>query len=188
MSVQPPFRALAFLSAIFFTAQHGRAQQVSPAPEKPATPIGSLSVGYAYLWADQGVGYHSNLNGWLVKPTINIANGWAAYIDASNYYGKNRKGSINLHTYSLGVSREVFAKPKLKPSLFLQMGDSRNSNAGSVVNAYALLTGVNFVTPLRKWVSLSVIPAEYVFTYPDGDPRNSFNAKFALVFPVGKKR
>jgi hypothetical protein len=161
-------------------------QQSAPAAKKPA-PIGTISVGYAYLWADQG-GYHRNLNGWLAKPTFNLANGWAVYADASNYYGANRKGSVNLHTYSLGVSKEVMAKPKLKPALFLQMGDSRNSNAGSVVNAYALLTGINLTTPLTKWVSLSIIPAEYVYTHPDGDNRNSYNAKFSLVFPFGKKK
>ena len=157
-------------------------------PAKKPVPIATLAVGYAYLFADQGMGDHRNLNGWLVKPTFNIADGWAAYFDASNYYGKNSKGSINLHTYSVGVSKEVFAKPKLKPALFLQMGDSRNSNAGKIVNAYALLTGINLTTPLTKWMSLSVIPAEYVFTYPDGDPRNSFNAKVSLVFPIGKKK
>lgn len=161
-------------------------QQSAPAAKKPA-PIGTISVGYAYLWADQG-GYHRNLNGWLAKPTFNLANGWAVYADASNYYGANRKGSVNLHTYSLGVSKEVLAKPKLKPALFLQMGDSRNSNAGSVVNAYALLTGINLTTPLTKWVSLSIIPAEYVYTHPDADNRNSYNAKFSLVFPFGKKK
>lgn len=163
------------------------ATQGSAISATPALPIGTLSAGWAYLFADQGTGTHSNLNGWLVKPTYNLPQGWAVYLDASNYYGRNSKGSINLHTYSLGVSKEVFARPRLKPALFLQMGDSRNSNAGSIVNAYALLTGINFTTPLRSWVSLSIIPAEYVFTYPDGDPRNSYNAKVSLVFPVGHK-
>ncbi len=156
-------------------------------PAKKPTPVGTISAGYAYLWADQG-GYHRSVNGWLVKPTINLQDGWAVYFDASNYYGANRKGSLNLHTYSLGVSKEVLARPQLKPALFLQMGDSRNSNAGSIVNAYALLTGVNFTTPINKYVSLSVIPLEYVYTHPDGENRNSYNAKFALVFPFGKKR
>ncbi|MFN2977092.1 hypothetical protein [Terriglobus aquaticus] len=164
----------------------GSGQQSTPAAKKP-TPIGTISVGYAYLWADQG-GYHRNLNGWLAKPTFNLANGWAVYADASNYYGANRKGSVNAHTYTLGVSKEILPKPKLKPALFLQMGDSRNSNAGSVVNAYALLTGINVTTPLTKWVSLSIIPAEYVYTHPDGENRNSYNAKVALVFPFGKKK
>ena len=163
-------------------------QSGGSAAAKPAPPIGTLATGYAYLFADQGNGTHVHLNGWLVKPTYNLPAGWAVYLDASNYYGKNPKGSINLHTYSVGVSKEIFSKPKLKPSLFLQMGDSRNSNAGAVVNAYALLTGINFTTPLRPWVSLSIIPAEYVFTYPAGDPRNSFNAKVALAFPVGHKK
>lgn len=163
-----------------------QAQSTAPAKQKQI-PIATISVGYAYLWADQGMGDHRNLNGWLAKPTFNIANGWAAYLDASNYYGRNSKGSVNLHTYSLGVSKEVLTKEHLKPALFLQMGDSRNSNAGSVVNAYALLTGINLTTPLNKWVSLSVIPAEYVFTYPDGDARHSYNAKVSLVFPIGKK-
>lgn len=154
---------------------------------KPAPPIGTVAAGYAYLYADQGMGQYSHLNGWLLKPTYNLSDGWAVYLDASNYYGKNAKGSINLHTYSLGVSKEVFAKPKLKPALFLQMGDSRNSNAGKIVNAYALLTGINLTVPLRSWVSLSVIPAEYVYTHPDGENRNSYNAKVSLVFPVGHK-
>jgi hypothetical protein len=163
--------------------------QISPAVSaKPAPPIGTIAAGYAYLFADQGDGTHSNLNGWLAKPTYNLPQGWAVYLDASNYYGRNAKGSINLHTYSLGVSKEVFAKPKFKPALFLQMGDSRNSNAGKIVNAYAMLTGINLTVPLRSWVSLSVIPAEYVFTYPDGDPRNSFNAKASLVFPIGHRK
>jgi hypothetical protein len=166
-------------------------EQMQSAPAvsaKPAPPIGTIAVGYAYLFADQGDGTHRNLNGWLAKPTYNLPKGWAVYLDASNYYGRNAKGSINLHTYSLGVSKEVFAKPKFKPALFLQMGDSRNSNAGKIVNAYAMLTGINLTVPLRSWVSLSVIPAEYVFTYPDGDPRNSFNAKASLVFPIGHRK
>ena len=163
-------------------------QDTVAAKPKPAPPIATISAGYAYLYADQGNGTHVNLNGWLLKPTFNLSNGWAVYADASNYYGRNPKGSINLHTYSLGVSKEVFARPRLKPAFFLQMGNSRNSNAGKVVNAYALLTGINFTTPLRPWVSLSIIPAEYVFTYPDNDPRNSFNAKVSLVFPIGHKK
>lgn len=171
------------LAAIFCVSTLAASAQ-SPDPRKPK-PIGTLAAGYAYLWADQGMGDHRSLNGWLIKPTINLAQGWAVYADASNYYGKNSKGSINLHTYSLGVSKEVLAQPKLKPSLFLQMGDSRNSNAGTIVNAYALLTGINLTTPLRSWVSLSVIPAEYVFTYPNGEGRHSYNAKASLVFPFG---
>ncbi|WP_419804551.1 hypothetical protein [Terriglobus sp.] len=167
-------------------AGDGGQQQSIPSAKKQ-TPIGTISVGYAYLWADQG-GYHRSLNGWLAKPTFNLANGWAVYADASNYYGANRKGSVNLHTYSLGVSKEIFPKPRLKPALFLQMGDSRTSNAGTITNGYALLTGVNFTTPLNKWVSLSIIPAEYVYAHPAGENRNSYNAKFSLVFPFGKKK
>ena len=177
-------RSLALtLFSVANLAMHAQ-QAAAPKPQ----PIGSLAAGYAYLWADQGMGDHRSLNGWIVKPTFNLAQGWAVYADASNYYGKNSKGSVNLHTYSLGVSKEVLAKPKFRPALFLQMGDSRNSNAGKVVNAFALLTGINLTTPLRSWVSLSIIPAEYVFTYPEGDARHSYNAKASLVFPFGHKK
>src|ERR1700712_1472559 len=89
--------------------------QSVPAPTKP---IGSISAGYAYLWADQGGGDHRSLNGWLIKPTYNLPQGWAVYLDASNYYGSNAKGRVNAHTYSAGVSKIVFPTPKLKPALF----------------------------------------------------------------------
>ena len=181
------FASVAGSTSFASSSAERRSQAPTTAAAKPAPPVGTLSAGWAYLFADQGMGAHSNLNGWLVKPTYNLANGWAVYLDASNYYGRNAKGSINLHTYSVGVSKEVLARQRLRPALFLQMGDSRNSNAGAIVNSYALLTGINFTTPLRPWVSLSIIPAEYVFTYPDGDPRHSYNAKVALVFPFGHK-
>jgi hypothetical protein len=41
--------------------------------------------------------------------------------------------------------------------------------------------------PITRWVSLSVTPAEYIFLYPKGDPRNDFNAKIGFTFPIGKR-
>lgn len=56
------------------------------------------------------------------------------------------------------------------------------------MNTFALLTGISFTTPLTKWVSLSVVPIEYVSAYPNGDGRHSYNAKLSLVFPLAKRR
>lgn len=124
---------------------------------------------------------------WLVKPTFDIANGWEACLDAANYHEETAKAIINLHV-SVNVSKQVFAREKLKPAFFLQTGDCRNSNAGSVMNAFALLTGISFTTPLIKSVSLSVVPVEYVSAYPNGDGRHSYSAKLPLVFPLAKKK
>jgi hypothetical protein len=34
--------------------------------------IGNITVGYTYLWADQGGGERSNLNGFFMRPAFNI--------------------------------------------------------------------------------------------------------------------
>jgi hypothetical protein len=174
----------AFLSvALAFLALPGTAQESEP----PPTPLVVVTVGWTYLWADQGAGERSNLNGWFARPSVNIAKGYAAFADFTNYYGANHKGSINSHGYTFGVSKEIFARPILKPTIFAEAGDVRSSNAGSIVNQFVFAAGMSFTVPLRRWISVAVTPAEWVFLYPKGDPRNDFNAKIGFSFPLGHR-
>ena len=55
------------------------------------------------------------------------------------------------------------------------------------VTATLVATGASFSIPLRPWVSLMVLPAEYVFLYPHADWRNDINSKFGLTFPIGHR-
>lgn len=160
-----------------------RGQNTDP----PKSPIATLTVGWTYLYADQGMGERSNLNGWFVRPSLTIAKGLSGFADFTNYYGANHKGSINSHGFTFGVSKEVFSTPKFKPSVFAEAGDVRSSNAGSIVNQFAFAAGGSFAIPIRRWVSLAITPAEWIFLYPKGDARDDFNSKLGFSFPIGKR-
>ena len=172
------------LACLAMVAQISPAQDVNPPKPKP---IGTLTVGYTYLWADQGNNYRSNLNGWFARPAVNVGKGYSIFADFTNYYGTNAKGSVNSHGFTLGVSKTIFPLPKLKPSIFAEAGDVRASSAGTITHQLGINVGTNFQVPLAKWVNLAVTPAEYIFLYPNSDWRNDYNAKVGFSFPVGKR-
>jgi hypothetical protein len=153
---------------------------------KPKEPRFNLTTGWTYLWADQGNHYHSNLNGWFARPAVHVGRGYSIFFGSTNYYGTNAKGSVNSHGFTVGVSKAVFTMPKLKPTIFIESGDIRVSSKG-ITNEAVVATGASFAIPLASWVSLAVIPAEYVFIYPNADWRNDYNAKIGFSFPIGPR-
>jgi hypothetical protein len=155
--------------------------------QKKSEPLGSLAVGWTYLWADQGAGYRSNLDGWFVRPAVNVGRGYVIFFSNTNYYGHNAKGEINSHSFTLGLSRQVFTTPHLKPSVFLEAGDVRGSSRDGITHQAVVATGFGLSIPLAHRVSLVLTPAEYVFVYPHADWRNNLNAKVGLSFPFGHK-
>jgi hypothetical protein len=163
----------------------GMAVSIAHAQGSESTPRANVTIGWTYLWADQGAGERSNLNGWFARPAVTIGKGYAAFADFTNYYGANHKGSINSHGYTFGLSKTVFARPRIKPAVFAEAGDVRSSNAGAIVNQFVFATGASFSIPFRSWVALAITPAEYVFLHPNGDVRNDFNSKVGLSFSFG---
>lgn len=159
------------------------AQNAAP---KPKEPLANLTVGWTYLWADQGANYRSNLNGWFARPSVNVGRSYSLFFDSTNYYGHNSKGETNSHGFTFGVAKQVLAMPRLKPSIFIESGDVRASSHG-ITNQAAVATGVSFSIPLAHWASLAITPAEYVFVYPNADWRNDYNAKVGLSFPFGHR-
>lgn len=151
------------------------------------TPIATVTAGYTYLWADQGMNERSNLNGWFVRPDVTIGKGYSVFADFTNYYGSNQKGSINSHGYTFGLAKGVFAHPRFQPSIFAEVGDVRTSNAGTIINQLGINAGFSVSLPLRRGFSFVITPAEYVFLYPQGDWRNDFNAKVGLSYGFGKR-
>jgi hypothetical protein len=143
---------------------------------------GSVTMGYTYLWADQGKGERVNLSGWFAKPQINIGRGWSAFADFTNYYGQNSKGPLNSHGFTFGGQKNFFKTVKL--GLFAEAGDLRTSNV-TVTNSFLFNVGENVSIPLYRHLSLAITPAEYVMIKPpNGQPiRNDFNAKVGFSIP-----
>jgi hypothetical protein len=170
----------AFVLAL--AAMPARAQQVA---EKK--PIGTLSAGWTYLWSDQGNHYRSNLNGWQIRPAVNLPRGYAIFFSNTNYYGTNAKGSLNAHGFTWGVSKGVFARPRFKPAVFAELGLVRGSSAGTITKSLLVAGGVSVSIPINRHVSLTLLPAEYIFQYPHSDWRNNYNCKVGLSFPIGRR-
>jgi hypothetical protein len=160
--------------------------QTSPPQTSDKGPLGSLTVGYTYLWADQGASYRANLNGWFVRPVVNVGRGFSIFFSNTNYYGHNAKGEINSHSFTLGVGKKVFKIPRAQPNIFLEAGDVRASSHGITEEAL-VAAGVSLSIPLAHRLALSITPAEYVFLYPHADWRNDYNAKVGLTLPFGHR-
>lgn len=156
------------------------------AQEKERKPIATFSLAYTYLYADQG-GYRINLSGCSFRPAVPLGRGYSIFFVNTYYYGANRKGSLNAHGYTLGVAKSVFATKRFKPAVLLESGDVRISSAGTITNAAIVATGASVSVPLRPWVALLVVPAEYVFLYPHADWRNDYTTKVGLTFPIGHR-
>lgn len=174
--------ATLFLLVISFGCIEGHTQQKTTRPA-----LGSFTAGWTYLYADQGAGERESINGWFLRPSINVGKGFNLFLSNTNYYGANRKGSLNSHALTVGVGHSIFVTRHVKPSIFAESGDVRSSNAGNIVHQFAFATGFGLTIPLNKHVDLSLTPAEYVFLYPKGDPRNDYNAKVGFSFPFGHR-
>ncbi|HTV08018.1 MAG TPA: hypothetical protein VMD97_03110 [Candidatus Aquilonibacter sp.] len=172
--------------AVPIGSDSGGAAQGTPA-KKPKPALGNIGTGWTYLYAAQGADERESINGWYLRPAFDVGKGYSVYFDSTNYYGTNRKGSLNGHGFTFGVSHNVFAMRHLKPSIAAECGDVRTSNAGSIVNQFVFGAAFGVAIPINKHVSLALTPAEYVFLYPMSEPRNDYNAKVGLSFPFGHR-
>jgi hypothetical protein len=112
---------------------------------------------------------------------ISLPRHFSLFADFTNYYGVTNKGSLNSHGFTFGLEKTLFAEAKVRPGIFAETGDVRTSNAG-ITHQFAFNAGFNLVVPINKHFSLTATPAEWVFLYPDHDPRNDFNAKAGISF------
>ena len=153
--------------------------------EQPKPNLGAITVGYTFLYADQGHGERADLKGWFARPSVNFGRSpYSIFSDFTNYYGVNSKGAVNSHGETLGLNREFLRKAKVRPSLFVEAGNVRASNAGSIVNQFDFNVGGSLAVPLTRIVSIAFTPGEYIFLYPQGDIRSDYNFKIGLSFNV----
>lgn len=148
--------------------------------------IADLGVGWTYIYADVGAGERESINGWYVRPSVNIPHHLSIFADFTNYYGTTKKGSLNSHGDTVGLAYQYLRLRKVKSSVFGETGVVRTSN-GTVVNQFAFNAGFNLAFPLGKGVSFTMTPAEWIFLYPKGDPRNDYNAKVGVSFAFGHR-
>jgi len=167
---------IALLTALSATAQ--TPTQSEPKWEK----IGAFGIGWTYLYADVGAGERESLNGWYARPSINLPRGYSVFADFTNYYGTTKKGALNSHGDTFGLAKKVISRKKFSSSVFAESGIVRASN-GSVVDQFAFNAGFNLNIPINKRIAFTMTPAEWVFLYPKGDPRNDYNAKVGVSFP-----
>jgi hypothetical protein len=161
-------------------------QDGGEAKPKKSSPLGALGIGWTYIYADVGAGERESINGWYARPSINIPHHLSLFADFTNYYGTTKKGSLNSHGDTFGVAYQYLRLKKIKSSVFGEAGVVRTSNAG-VTNQFAFNAGFNLSIPINKHMDFTMTPAEWIFLYPKGDPRNDYNAKVGISFPFGKR-
>src|ERR1035438_7303150 len=61
---------------------------------KPPRPIATFTTGWTYLWADQGANYRANLNGWFVKPAVNLPRGYSVFFSSTNYRSEEHTSEL----------------------------------------------------------------------------------------------
>jgi hypothetical protein len=143
---------------------------------------GDISAGYTYLDADQGGGERVSQSGWFARPSVNVSKSYSIFMDFTNYYAANTKGSLNAHGYTAGIARSFSRRLGVIPSLFVEAGDVRVSNAGKITNSPQYLTGVGLGIPLTKHWSIKLTPAEYALIDSPTGVRHDFNAKVGISF------
>jgi hypothetical protein len=158
-----------------------------PAAETKSSPLGALGIGWTYIYADVGAGERESINGWYARPSINLPRKYSLFADFTNYYGTTKKGSLNSHGDTFGIAKQVITAKRIKSSVFAESGVVRTSNGGSVVNQFAFNAGFNLSIPVNKHMDFTMTPAEWIFLYPKGDPRNDYNAKVGVSFPFGRR-
>jgi hypothetical protein len=173
------------LLAICSTGTLANAQSSEDAA-KPKTALGALGIGWTYIYADVGAGERESINGWYARPSLNLPHHLSLFADFTNYYGTTKKGSLNSHGDTFGVAYQYLRLKKIKSSVFGESGVVRTSNAG-VTNQFAFNAGFNLSIPINKHMDFTMTPAEWIFLYPKGDPRNDYNAKVGISFPFGHR-
>lgn len=151
------------------------------------SPVASVIAGYNYSHSDQGSGY-ANLNGWFGQFSYTLTNLVSMNFEIDNYYGTFQGNSVNQHSYVAGPQFTFNSSGKLQPFFNVEIGDQRNSSAGTVQHAFTAQVAGGVQVKLSQLVSLYLSPVEYDLATPSGGAQHSFSSKYALMFSFGQKK
>lgn len=142
---------------------------------------GLVGVGYNYLLTEGTTGHWTSTNGWYVLPTFNINKQIGVFGDFTNFYGSGK----NIHAELFGPFHAFSNETRFTPFVFVGIGHTRASNAGTITNSFDWAAGGGVMVRLTRWISFETIPVEYVMKTAGGNVGNNFLARagFAITIP-----
>ena len=147
----------------------------------------SATAGYNYQNSDQGNGTRTNLHGWFVGAQFDFNPMIGITAEVDNYYGSRRHGSIKQQNFVAGPQITFRnQEAKLRPFVYVQLGDQRASSGGTVNHAFNMQCGGGFRLKLQDRMSLQLTPAEYNLALPNGIPTHSYGVKVGITWTLWK--
>jgi hypothetical protein len=147
----------------------------------------SATGGYNYQNSDQGNGTRTNLHGWFVGAQFDFNPMIAITGEVDNYYSSRRDGSIKQQNFVAGPQITFRnQEAKLRPFVYVQLGDQRASSGGTVIHALNMQCGGGFQLKLQDRMSLQLTPAEYNLAIPNGIPTHSYGVKVGITWTLWK--
>lgn len=144
---------------------------------------GTVGFGYDYLLTENTAGNWVSSHGWYLLPTVSITKHVAVFGDFANFYSKGQ----NIHGDVFGPLYLFTNETRTTPFVFTGIGDIRDSDLGTVTNAFGWVAGGGFLFKLNSWLSLQTIPVEYVMNTAHSSVGNNFLARAGFVITIPKK-
>jgi len=146
-------------------------------------------TGYNYQNSDEGKGLRSNLNGWYASLQYDLNDTIAITAEIDNYYGALRNQYLNQQNYVAGPQFTFRSSTaKLRPFIFIEVGDQRSSGMGNVTHSFDLQIGGGVELQLQDRISLQFTPGQYNLAFESGNPTHSYSANVGIVWTLWKQK
>jgi hypothetical protein len=148
-----------------------------------------LVTGYNYQNSDEGKGLRSNLNGWYASLQYDLNDTIAITAEIDNYYGALRNQYLNQQNYVAGPQFTFRSSTaKLRPFIFIEVGDQRSSGMGNVTHSFELQICGGVELQLQDRISLQFTPGQYNLAFESGNPTHSYSANVGIVWTLWKQK
>jgi opacity protein-like surface antigen len=149
----------------------------------------SLSGGYNYQNSDQGDGIRANLHGWFASAQFDLTSMVSLTAEVDNYYGQAQRQGTTQQNFIAGPQFTFGSeKAKIRPFVYVQVGDQRSASDRNVENAFNLQLGGGVQVKLSDNLSLQFTPAEYSMATPNESPTHSYSAKVGISWTIWKQK
>ena len=150
------------------------------------SPKASVIAGYNFSHSDQGTGY-ADLNGWFTQASFTLTELISLNFEVDNYYGSFQGARVNQHSYVAGPQFTFNNSGKVQPFVNVEIGDQRNSSAGTIEHAFTAQVAGGVQVKLSERLALYLSPVEYDLATPSSGVQHSFSSKYGVMVNFGKK-